>query len=559
MKIYKVKVLLFAVFALTACDYLDFDESTGEPKEYWYSYFNTSRQLVNYHYSKLYQDFGNVGNATLDCASDDAEYVYSNSAIQAFNDGSWSAINVRDTRWDISYNAIRSINDFLKTYAETDFSRFQYNQNYEEELFKNESLPYEARLLRALYLFDLAKRYGDIPMPLTVLSVEEANSIEPTPFDDVIDFIVEECDATAQELPWVYTTDIGETGRVTKGVAIALKSRVLLYAASKLHNPNNDISKWEAAAKAAFELISDVDNPYSLEGDINKDITNIVESQSPELIMIRRNSDSNYFEKNNYSIGFEGGNTGICPSQNLVDAFQTNNGYDVSLTESGWDSDDPSFDETNPYVDRDPRFYKAVLYNGAVYKNRPMEIYEGGMDGLPIQGASLTGYYLKKYLIENLDLSPGIDQKDKHHWIIFRYAEILMNYAEAMNEAYSPDFTNSELTMSATTALNMIRQRAQMPLVSGLSQEEFKAAIVQERRVEFAFEGMRFWDIRRWMIGNNTQQNLYGARVVRDISGNDQYELKLVENRVWDEKMNLYPIPQQERFINPNLDQNSGW
>ncbi|TKG97297.1 RagB/SusD family nutrient uptake outer membrane protein [Puteibacter caeruleilacunae] len=556
--IYSLSLLVIGTLLFTGCDHLDFDESVGEPKEYFYAYMSTTNQLVNYHYSMLYQDFGVVDEAMLDCATDDAEYVYSDSKIQSFNDGSWSAMKTRDDRWSISYNAIRSINDFLKTFAETDFSKFKYNDTFDESFKKLESLPYEARLLRAIYLFDLAKRYGDIPMPLTVLTPDEANAIVPTSFDDVIDFIVDECDATAAELPWVYTAELGETGRVTKGVAMALKSRALLFAASKLHNSAGESSKWTLAAQAAKELIDE--QQYELESNVAKNITNLVTSKSKELIMVRRNSDSNKFEKLNFPIGYEGGNTGVCPTQNLVDAFQTKNGYDVTLTSSGWVSNDSDFEENEPFANRDPRMSKALLYNGQSFKGRAIEAYEGGLDGLPIQGASLTGYYLRKYLIEDLNLSPGINEKGKHHWIVFRYAEILLNYAEAMNEAYGPDYTDATFTMSAVDALNLVRGRAEMPLVTaGLTKEQFTTVLRRERRVEFAFEGMRFWDVRRWMIGNETQKAIYGAAITMNEDGETSYALKLIEERNWNEKMNLFPIPQQELYINPNLEQNTGW
>ncbi|MCL3781147.1 RagB/SusD family nutrient uptake outer membrane protein [Prolixibacteraceae bacterium JC049] len=557
MKIKSIYILMSALFIVTACNHLDFDESTGESKEFFYSYFDKTTSLVNHHYSYLYQDFGVLDGAMLDCATDDAEYVYTNSKIQNFNNGIWSALKPLDTRWNESYSAIRSINDFLASYANADFSRFENNKDYAERLKLMESLPYEARLLRAIYYFDLAKRYGAIPMPLTVLTIDEANSISATPFTEVINFIVSECNATAAKLPEVYTQDVGETGRVTKGVAMALKSRALLYAASKLHNANSDVEKWKQAASAALDLMNS--GLYQLEGNINTVVTNKITSASNELIMVRRNQQSNAFERKNFPIGYEGGGTGTCPTQNLVDAFQTINGYDVMLTENGWESNDPEFDAATPFANRDPRLRKSVLVNNDQFKGRQLECFQGGQDGAPTQGASITGYYLRKYIQETVDLTPGIESKEYHHWIVFRYAEILLNYAEAMNEAFGPDYIDGSFTISAREALNMVRTRATMPAISpGLSAEEFTAVLRQERRVELAFEGHRFWDIRRWMIGEQTQKQIYGADIQRTDNA-VTYSLKTIENRVWSEKMNLYPVPQQELYINPNLVQNQGW
>jgi starch-binding outer membrane protein, SusD/RagB family len=548
-------IILFLII-FTACNYLDFDESSGQPKDWYYEYFGNLKSLVNFGYVNMYQDFGKIDGAMLDCGTDDAEYTYSNAHVQALNNGSWSAFKTVDPRWDVSYKAIRHMNDFLETYDFAKLERFQYNQSYEDNMREARKWPFEARILRAYHLFELAKRYGDIPMPLSALEVDEANTIEKTPFNDVISFIVTECNSVMDSLPerWDAPGFNGETGRFTKGAVMALKSRALLYAASPLHNPENDRNKWIQAAQAAHDII--VSGMYTLE-PISKNIFNTIEANSRELILTIRNPQSNDFERNNFPIGFEGGSSGTTPTQNLVDAFQTKNGDDVTLSPNGWVSDDPDFNPQSPYANRDPRFYNTVLYDNAQWKGRSVEVFRNGLDAPPIDGATKTGYYLKKYVVENVDLSPSVNSTAHHHWIVFRYADILFSYAEAMNEAYGPEDAGS-FTVNALNALNQVRTRASMPAYSGLSQAEFREALRRERRVELAFEGHRFWDVRRWKIGNNTQTTIQGVDIEK-AGENRVYTFKTIENRVWNERMNLFPIPQQEIYINPDLEQNPGW
>jgi len=555
-KINYIIILFLLIFS--GCNYLYFDESTGQPKDWYYEYFNNLKSLVTFGYVNIYQDFGVINGAMLDCGTDDAEYVYSNAQVQSLNNGSWSAFKTVDPRWTESYKAICSMNDFLATYDFKKLERFKYSQNYVDDLRQARYYPFEARILRVYHFFELAKRYGDIPMPLKVLTREEANTIGKTPFDDVISFIVKECNSVMDSLPvrWDAPGFNGETGRFTKGAVMALKSRALLYAASPLFNQGNNIGKWIQAAQAANDLINT--GFYSLE-PINKNIFNTIEANSKEIILTDRNPQSNDFEKNNFPIGYQGGASGNTPTQNLVDAYQTITGYDVTLNSNGWVSNDPLFDPKAPYARRDPRFYQTVLYDNAQWKGRPIEVFRNGLDAPPITGASTTGYYLKKYVVESVNLSPAVNSTAFHHWIIYRYADILLSYAEAMNEAYGPTGLGGSFTTTALAALNQIRTRAQMPVYAGLSKDQFREALKRERRVELAFEGHRFWDVRRWMIGESTQKNINGVSITKDGLGAKTYTFTNVDSRVWDNKMNLFPIPQQETYINKNLAQNPGW
>ena len=356
-----------------------------------------------------------------------------------------------------------------------------------------------------------------------------------------------------------------EYGRVTRGFALALKAKALLYAASPLFNESGDAEKWTKAAKAAkavMDLKNAYGNPvYTL--DPAEKANNI--SQSPEVILQIMRSESNSFEKYNFPVRFTQGArssmAGTYPTQNLVDAFQTLAGYDITLTDEGWKTDDPNFDVTKPYSGRDPRFARAVLADGMTFKGSEIETFVGGADYSATRQdlGSPTGYYLRKYIIEDVDFTPEAETKGKHSWIVSRYAEILLSYAEAVNEVLGPDATNSDFTMSARAALNQVRANAGMPNVTVTGKDAFRAAVQREWRVEFAFEDHRFWDVRRWKIAADTQKAVYGVEIIKGVEKKD-YSRILVENRTWADKMYLYPIPQSELFCNTNLNpQNDGW
>ena len=556
------------VLMVCGCNYLDFDETSGiYTKDDMYRYFSRVKGMLTNVYSYMPQDLGAISNAMRDCGCDDAEYADPSHAIQSMNNGNWSPISTIDTQWSL-YNGIRSANGFIVEVENVDISRYESSSSYEQWAEQLAYFPYEARILRAFYFFELARRYGDIAMPLVSLTPEEANSIEKTPFDQVISFIVSECEACAPNLPVSYLDNrVREYGRVTRGFAMALKSKALLYAASRLHNPSMDKTKWEASAKAAHDLIIFAENEGAYRLDPNSKCNS---TTSPEIVLCRMNNDSRNFELYNFPFRFTEGNrssiTGTYPTQNLVDAFQTEDGYDIVLTDNGWVTDDPSIDVNSssfdPYADRDPRFSRTVLANGMSFKGSVIETFEGGADYAATLdlGRTPTGYFLRKYIIENTSFAPEAAVQDKHHWVIYRYAETLLAYAESMIEAFQdPNYTDAEYTKSATWALNEVRRNASMPDVEANTYEEFLEAVRREWRVEFAFEDHRFWDIRRWCIGAETQTDIKGVAIEQTENGYE-YTLDHFETRVWNDRMNLYPIPQTELFNNPSLNpQNPGW
>jgi hypothetical protein len=545
--------LILFLSLIWSCSYLDYTEADNYEKNQVFEEFSWNKLAMTRIYAYLPTDFSSVDGAMRSSAIDDAEHIYDNSVIQKFNDGTWNSLQTVDDQWATFYAGIRAANLYLEEGTGRTFDELKWNADYKELMVQYALYPYEARFLRAFFYFELIRRYGDVPLIIKVLTEEEANKVTRTPFADVVQFIVSECDAIIPNLPRSFTSIPGaETGRATRGAAMALKARTLLYAASPLFNPTNDKTKWIAAATASKALI---DSATVLNYALDASYANVVNSlTTKELIFERRQAAANSFEAANFPIGYEGGNTGTCPTQNLVDA------YEMQAKGLGINEPGSGYDPAKPYSGRDPRLALTILYDGATWKGVPVEIWNGGKNAPPIRYATKTGYYLKKYLIEAVSLSPTSPSTRIHTWVLFRYGEVLLNYAEAMNEAYGPEITGSgNLSTSALAAVNLVRTRVKMPAFpAGLSQNAFRTKLMNERRIELAFEDHRFWDIRRWKIGGSTTV-IQGMDIEKDSQGQMKYTGKIVENRIWNDRMYLYPVSQNELFINQSLTQNPGW
>lgn len=550
-------LIILLLLGFTNCSDLDYDETSFNRKETVFSDFARSKSFLTGIYAYLPTDFNSVDGAMRSSATDDAEHVNDLSNVQQFNDGTWSAIQPLDNVWNNMYAGIRASNLFLKESAGQTFPELQYNNttgnDYKDIILQYNNYPFEARFLRAFFYFELAKRYKNIPLETIVLTPEEAINVKQANFEDVIKFIVSECDAIALKLPLSYAdfSSAKETGRATRGAALALKARALLYAASPLHS-DYDFTKWQNVALASKAII-DLSPAYSLAPSYSAIVNT---NTSPETIFERREGASNGFESRNFPVGYQGGNTGTCPTQNLVDAYEMRaSGLPITA--------DPRYNPANPYTGRDLRLNQTVILNGSTWKGVTVQSFVGGRNGSPLINATKTGYYLKKYLVEAVSLDPrapgGVTTRE-HTWILFRYGEVLLNYAEAMNEAYGPETAAAApLTLTALSAVNIVRRRAGMPnFPVGLSKDAFRTKLRNERRVELAFEDHRFWDIRRWKIGDQTK-NILAMNITLDANSIPVYVPRLLEVRSFEERNYFYPIPQSEIFKNTNLKQNTGW
>ncbi|WP_418833156.1 RagB/SusD family nutrient uptake outer membrane protein [Phocaeicola sp.] len=559
----KLKNILFGLACMSfmaSCADLDYREYTTYDKSYVFTDFGRTGAVVTNIYSYLDSDL--PADGSLCSACDESEYAWSWSTVLGYTDGRWSSTNAY-SRW--SFEGIRKANFFLEESVNADFSELRFDKNYEAEMKRFNRYQYEVRFLRAYFYFNLARAYGDVPLITKVLTEEEANQVSRTPVAEVFDFIVKECDDIADELPVDYTkleNDAAngtspETGRITKQAVLALKARTLLYWASPLFNEDNDPTLWQRAAQASKDVL-DFCDANNIQLGKYSEIWGTENYKAKEMIFVRRIGDTNSPETTNFPVGMENGNSGNCPSQTLVDA------YEMQVTGKAWNEEGSGYDANNPYSGRDPRLGMTIAVNGDKWPDtnpNPLETYTGGRNALPIAGATPTGYYLKKYLDSTTDISSSTGSGGKRHsWVTFRLGEFYLNYAEAVfNYLGSADATDAVFTMSPVEAVNKVRNRedVKMPdFPSGMSADEFIQKYRRERMVELAFEGHRFWDVRRWKDGDS-QKNIIEMQITKN---GDNYTYKRVtKSRYWNDKMYLFPIPDSEMRKNPNLTQNPGW
>lgn len=561
----KTKLLIcLLAFSIHSCNYLDYDESDNLTKEQVFSNFQFTKEFLTGIYQRVPGVYGPIGEAMRSSATDETFFVDKLSDIHSFNNGAWSAIHTIDDCWHY-FEGIRAVNMFLAETKDQEFDELKHNTEYKEMMAQFNYYPYEARFLRAYFYFELAKRYRDIPLITTVLTEKEANQQKRAPFETVIKFIVDECDAIAPNLPVTFKDVVKqETGRATRGAAMALKSRALLYAASPLFNQTNDLEKWKQAARAAADVIEKAWEFGYMPLPSLWNIWNFNYTDNNELIFGVMQKESNWFERANFPVGIEGGgNTGNCPTENLAEAYEMQESGLPVVATAGYQHVDPNYNPQDPYTGRDPRFYELVAQNGATWPwdGDPLQCYYGGRSGKPQKDATPTGYYLRKFADGGTSLKDEFVTEKRHVWMILRYSEILLNFAEAMIEAYGdPDF-QGDYPLSARDAVNILRGRDEvwMPeYPADLSVSEFKAKLRNERRIELAIEDHRFWDVRRWKILDQTT-DIYGSDITRNEDGSFTYKKVLIEKRKFDECMYLYPIPQSEIYINPELGQNPGW
>ncbi len=521
---------------------------------------------INAVYTDMPGGYLQIDGAMTASATDEAEHTIETSNVQKFNNGAWNAVDTPENLWVNFYRGIRKANQFLATSDSIDLDQYRLDPTpsaqtvYQTRLAEVKRWKYEARFLRAYFYFELVKRYGGVPIIDQILSVNtDFRSIKRNSLAECMQYITAECDSSARNLPVTYIA--ADLGRATRGAALALKSRALLYAASDLFNSTtwaggytspelisltgDRQARWKAAADAAKAVIDLAGTGYALHNNYrNLFITNSY--TLPEVIFPRRNAAENAFERANYPIGYDLGSSGTTPSQNVVDAYEMING-----TKFDWNN---PVHAATPYANRDPRLGLNIILNNTPYKGRNVESWTGGRDGKGIVNATRTGYYLKKHVNENLNLLQN--NTSVKSWNLFRLAEIYLNYAEALNEA-TPGAADIK------TYVDRVRTRpgvAMPALPTGLSQAQMRERIRNERRVELAFEDHRGWDVRRWMQGPQyLGVPLMGVDITRNADGTFKYVPVTVETRVFEPKMYLYPIPQGELSASGGLIQNPGW
>lgn len=544
---------------LTGCEknFLDTKVDTQLTQEMIDANYSSLVNLANAPYVYLRNEFTLIDSNLFAPVSDEAVQTAVSGAVRLFNNGSWSAYNNPDSYYGNYYAAIRAANYFIERSGDyraflalnRDTVSASGKINYTNDTLNMGWYVAEAHILRAWYYFELSKRYGGVPLVTKTLSTTDNTNLPRNTYDDIISFIVSEVDAYKNTLQpnWKTSAFTSNDGRLNRGAALALKARALLFAASPLHNASNDVTKWQKAAAALNDVIvfGQGAGAYNLHTDYRNYFLQNNTLTSSETIWAIRYTAGNWLERSNYPIGTAGGASGITPTHNLVQAYEYKGAPDP----------------VNPYANRDPRLAMTIVTNNSTWNSRTIDESPGGADDMKKTNASRTGYYLKKFLNDGLNLVQGGTQV--HHWPVFRYGEILLEYGEAMNEAYGPD-NNNGYAYTARQALNMVRNRTgvAMPAVTVADVPGFRLAVKQERRIELAFENYRYWDLLRWKDAAAVlSQPVTGVSVVKNGSGQFVYTPFNVENRVFDaSKMYYYPFSQAEVLIsNGVLEQNSGW
>jgi hypothetical protein len=408
----------------------------------------------------------------------------------------------------------------------------------------------EARFIRAYHYFGLETWWGDVPLFDHDISIEDSKTIARTPKAQVVDFVLKELDAAAADLPVNTAYKEADRGRITKGAAIALKARVLLYegrwqeVTATCEKLMNDNSNGTYSLFASYEGLFLPQNEYNSEVILDLEYVPIVRTYS------------NFFDMAPLAVGAR--LNALAPTQELVDSYLMDNGKKISDAGSG-------YDESNPYLHRDPRLTNTVVYNGYQWKkpdNTTQVIYTKPGDDpastkldeyAPGKVSSPTGYYTRKYY----DPTSATNFQSGLNLILIRYADVLLMYAEAKNELNQLDAGVWDKTVKALRARAGFTDAPALNF-NAVGQAELRNIVRNERRVEFAMEGLRIFDIRRWHTAETVLSGwAHGAKYGPASVDNGYIRANL---RTFDKSKNyLWPIPRDERAVDPNLTQNPGW
>lgn len=488
-----------------------------------------------------------------------------------------SGTNAKYGVYNSSYTAIRAANLLMKNLPSTPLADATKVR-----------IKAEARFLRAFMYAQMVRLYGGVPLlgdePLDISTIG-GEEYKRSTFKACIDYIADECDAAAKDLPSVTDQQVADYGRITSGACIALKARMLLMAASPLLNGSPastdakyvsllsysaayDASLWQKAADACKAVMNL--NQYSLNVDNtvpgNGFRSLFLKRQNTEYILPYMVAPNTTIESNWFPLSRNGGGGGYStPSQNLVEQFGMKNGLSINDPNSGYNAD-------KPYENRDPRFYNTIVYNQAILYNPgsqkmdAVNIYNVVTNGISSpydqdgvqQYHTRTGYYCRK--MGNDSVRYSVSQNRVYP--VIRYAEILLGYAEALNESAGP--------VSEVYALvRQIRNRAGITAGSdnsygvkdGLTKEAMRALIQNEYRVELAYEGHWFYDCRRWKTAETEESKpISGMLVTKQANGSFTYATFTVLNTVFRNPiMYFMPFPMVETGKGMSFIQNPGW
>ena len=587
--------LCLSSFLLFSCsDFLDREAGGSDFTEE--QTFSDWENFTAYHmdgYNYLRHGALRINNSWLDAATDLAMCSYSDGGVRkSFNVGnynsSFGSAELTSTM-EHYYRAVRKYNTVIAR-AEivpkpTDAAKLaSYTQD-------KQNFVAEARFLRAWAYWEMFLRYGTMPIITSRLN-PDGNLIEsilynengelkdeggrPTVKQYVVDFILAEladCESGLLDNMRGDTRD----GRITKGMARALAARIYLYMASPRYAEESGVT-WQQAANAQQAFMNDFMGDYSLMPDYSSAILKTVNAGNTEVIFWRNDGTVGWSAVMRDVPPAEGGMGGNCPTQNLVDMYDMLDGsspftsYDVTgAPVYGTDQMTPTvngasgYNDENPVEGRDPRLAATILYNGVHWGTKDLDMTEGGADNAyGDANATKTGYYMRKYVPEDIFNTTAHSGNASRNWIFIRYAEILLNYAEALNEVSYDANKNTICNL-----LNQLRGRAGIEgdlrnrLTEDLtSQEAMRNFIHKERTIELAMEEHRAWDVRRWQCATEAlSRPIIGMTITKLGTGEDVYTRKIAQTRIFEERMYLYPIPEAEIWkVGPyGFKDNPGW
>lgn len=587
MKKYKLLLLTSALsgFLFSCNEQLDLPTDGRITMDQVFSDYNRTRGYLNSCYGYIPAPY--MDRASFTDEAQDADDITPGSRYIVWYGGNVTSLtyakNSSDgSPWGRLYSGIRKCNVFIENIKTAPV----YASEGEKAAWTA-----QAHTLRALYYLQLIKRYGGVPIFDKPLEIGHDFSLDKrAKFSEVVTFILADCDkalsypATREGLPWeIYDN---QYGIMTRAVAYAIKSQAVTYAASQLWSDGT--YTWAKATEINAEALSQcLANGYRLFND--KPAENIAQSAYALYFFTSSNDQRATDKETIYHAGdpmqvwrYAGmptnpgmERTGPCPTQDLVDAFEMANGEPPITGYSDESRTVPlvnvasGYKENDPYIGRDPRFYASIYYNGSIRNldqpnGKKVETFVGGAEEISDinRKHTRTGYYLRKF--NNFRSGQNNDADGAIR--LFRLAELYLNFAESAYQSVGADVPvkAGALSMSAREAVNAVRARAGMPgFPLGMSKDAFEKKYRNERRIEFAFEEHRFFDVRRWKILDAAERFVTGMRITKSGSNFVYKRFKFQNRNAYSDKYLMYPIDQSEVDKIIGLSgadwQNPGW
>lgn len=591
---------IFAALACVSCINLDIPSDGRISYKDIFSHYERTVNYYNNCTSYIVQIGFNYDNTPLASFCDECQDAsdYADGRVSNWYNGFTTPnYNPVDNVWAHYFTGIRKCNTFLLYINDPEVATYDFRK------VEKDGWIAQVRVARAYYYLQLIKRYGGVPLVVSPYGTEyDYSGDRRASFEECADFIISECrkalstEEVTGNFGFRWDINDNERGKITRAFAYAVMSQTALYAASPLWNDGSGRYTWNLAAEITKEALDQcLNHGFALYR--TKPAATVAQNAYEYYFFTRSDPSRSWDKETIYESGARTNvwkyagtpitpgmeKAGACPSQELVDSYETTDGEpvlnlakpysDADHTVPNYNDRNSKYDAAKPYANRDPRFYASIYYNGARRyldsRTDVVETYVGGNCGISDDRTDIrftrTGYYMRKF--NNYRSSVEIDADGFIR--IFRLAELYLNFAEAAYNAKGPDVlvksTVGGDAMSARAAVNAVRSRVGMPeLPRGLSKETFELRYRNERRVELAFEEHRFFDVRRWKILAGTDGFVTGMQINRSLSGDYTYKrVKLMDRDTKSDKYLMFPIGQSEvdkMREHTGVDwQNPGW